>query len=471
MLTLLERGPNPHRWGHGCRAQPDSGSVQTDLDDSRKEVFEMAAQKILDGDDVEGGKGFNTGASNGESANGSGERGSSKVLEKNKGKSKEQEIDWENVPTMPDELDLAQRHPLDPHKPNYSELLPEPLRPYPSFEGWFVRIMDPTNKFSAAVILATNYATDESQVTLLFAPGRNADKEGDREAVKYGYTYAVRIKTKDAKFTKKEQDEEWENKGEKPEGFEWEANGVGRISVTPHVTDVECTVEGYTFKAHLTKELLWDAHKSEKGPEGWARYVSIIPTHWYVYSLGSTVEYTFSNPEKNIHSEGSAFGHVEKNWGQTFPAGHIWMQGISSDNTAQVCCSGAYFKTPNEKLESTYVFVLGYRSPKLQLDFRTNDLGIVFKDFEFATLEGRASVTAVGPSHTVKIKAQAPFDTFSDPVLAPVTKTDWKPACRESFVATIEVEVYEHFAWGIPGTENLVETMKFEYAADRKSVV
>lgn len=69
----------------------------------------------------------------------------------------------------------------------------------------------------------------------------------------------------------------------------------------------------------------------------------------------------------------------------------------------QVCCSGAYFKTPNEKLESTYVFVLGYRSPKLQLDFRTNDLGIVFKDFEFATLEGRASVTAVGPSHTVKV--------------------------------------------------------------------
>lgn len=68
------------------------------------------------------------------------------------------------------------------------------------------------------------------------------------------FIFAVRIQ--DAKFTKKEQDEEWENKGEKPEGFEWEANGVGRISVTPHVTDVECTVEGYTFKAHLTKEVL-----------------------------------------------------------------------------------------------------------------------------------------------------------------------------------------------------------------------
>ena len=63
------------------------------------------------------------------------------------------------------------------------------------------------------------------------------------------------------------------------------------------------------------------------------------------------------------------------------------------------------------------------------------------------------------------MKACAPYDTFSDPVLAPVTKTDWEPACRESFVATAEIKVYEHLAWGIPGTVNLVETQKFEFAA------
>ena len=101
----------------------------------------------------------------------------------------------------------------------------------------------------------------------------------------------------------------------------------------------------------LSLQLLWDAHKSEKGPEGWARFVTIIPTHWYVYSLGSSVEYSFSNPEEKIHSEGSGFGHVEKNWGQTFPAGHVWTQAFSADNTAQVMilqhlsklCSTLYF--------------------------------------------------------------------------------------------------------------------------------
>lgn len=83
-------------------------------------------------------------------------------------------------------------------------------------------------------------------------------------------------------------------------------------------------------------QLLWDAHKSEKGPEGWARYVSIIPTHWYVYSLGSVADYSFSNAEKNIKTEGTGYGHVEKNWGQTFPAGHVWLQAFSADNTSQV---------------------------------------------------------------------------------------------------------------------------------------
>lgn len=108
------------------------------------------------------------------------------------------------MPTLPDETEIAQRHPLDPHKPNFSELLPEALRPYPSFEGWFIRLWDPKMEFSAAVILATNYATDESQVTLLFAPGKDSDRgkngeikpEGDRDCVRFGFTYAVAVKSK-----------------------------------------------------------------------------------------------------------------------------------------------------------------------------------------------------------------------------------------------------------------------------------
>ena len=60
----------------------------------------------------------------------------------------------------------------------------------------------------------------------------------------------------DAKFSEKENDQEWgANRGEEPESFEWEVDGVGKIIVTPHTTDLDFTVEGYTFKAHLTKEV------------------------------------------------------------------------------------------------------------------------------------------------------------------------------------------------------------------------
>lgn len=426
MLSFLERNLNPRRWG--VWRQPQEADAEEVL---------QPTKSFLKEDDVAGSSSQ---------------------------KERMHEISQTGGETQPGTQ--LRQHPMDPHKPNFSELLPEAWRPYPSFEGWFIRIWDPEKGFSAAAIVATNYASAESEVTILFALGKKVHEGSSDRAVKWGHTYAVAVKTKDAKFKRSENYQVREDKrGVEPEGFEWEADGIGRIVFTPHVTDIDFTVEGYNFKAHLTKELLWDAHNSEKGPEGWARYVTVIPTHWYVYSLGSTVDYSFTNLEKKIHSEGSAFGHVEKNWGQTFPAGHVWLQAFSSDNTAQICCAGAYFKTPIEKVSSPYIFVMGYRSPKLQLDFRTNDLGIVFKDRHFAPLESCFSLTAVGPSHTVEIKAYAPFDTFSQPVLAPVTKLDWKPACRESYLATVEIQVYEHLAWGIPSTENPVETRKLEFAA------
>lgn len=71
--------------------------------------------------------------------------------------------------------------------------------------------------------------------------------------------------------------------------------------------------------------------------------------------------------------------------------------------TLQVCCAGAYFKTPIEKISTPYIFVLGYRSPELQLDFRTNDVGVLFKDMKMVPSESSFSITAVGPSHTLKV--------------------------------------------------------------------
>jgi len=91
-------------------------------------------------------------------------------------------------------------------------------------------------------------------------------------------------------------------------------------------------------------------------------------------------------------------------------------------------------------------------------------LGILFKDIHFAPQQSRFSVTAVGVTHSIEVSAYAPFETFSDAVLAPMSKVDWKPACRESFLATVEIKVYEHLAWGVAG-QKLVEQQTFENAA------
>ncbi|KAL2610895.1 hypothetical protein R1flu_022587 [Riccia fluitans] len=360
--------------------------------------------------------------------------------------------------TMAEEAILSQ-HPLDPHKPNYSPLVPEFARPYPSFEGWYTRLWDPETRFSVAMIMATNYATQESQVTLLFTPSAE-DISGQNGNQKYELrTYAVADMSTDARFIDEVYKED--SVATEPVGFEWVAPALGRLKITANQIELDMTVKGYKFKAHLTDEILWNADKSEKGPEGWARYLP-IPTHWYVYSLGSKAEYEFSAPGGALVRKGTAVGHVEKNWGLTFPNGHVWFQGFSENNDAQIIGSAAFFKVGG--VNTPYVLAMGYRSPVVSIDMRTNDVGTIFKDIDIRPLEGEFSVKGVKASHTIKIHAKADPWTLCEPILAPMDKVKWECACRETFLAEISVEVYEHSVWGIAGEDKLIDKKTFKYA-------
>ncbi|KAI5067405.1 hypothetical protein GOP47_0017933 [Adiantum capillus-veneris] len=352
------------------------------------------------------------------------------------------------------------QHPWDPHKPAFTPLLPKLVRPYPSFEGWFLRLVDFANGFSAGVIMATNYATAESQATLLFSVPAGVGQGFQPER-----TYSVYARSKESKFIRlpEPNSEESSNGAHEPKGFEWESPNLGRIVARPHEMFMDVTVEGYKFKSHMFNEVPWDSQDSEKGPEGWARRISILPTHWYVYSLGSQATFELSNAEKGLKIEGKGLAHQEKNWGETFPAGHVWMQAFSHDNKSQVVLSGAYFKIGGDT-KTPYIFAMGYRSPDLNLDMRTNDPGVVFKDFEILPLEAKFAVNAIGPSHTLQIKCSAPPTSFSDPLLCPIGKLAWEPACRESYCAKLEADVFEHVAWGVIGDSKLVRREVFNHA-------
>ena len=62
-----------------------------------------------------------------------------------------------------------------------------------------------------------------------------------------------------------------------------------------------------------------------------------MPTRWHIRSLGSESTYELSHDKKRFHIKGSGLAHQEKNWGQAFPSGHVWLQAISPDNKFQVC--------------------------------------------------------------------------------------------------------------------------------------
>ncbi|BBN15853.1 hypothetical protein MPTK1_7g01460 [Marchantia polymorpha subsp. ruderalis] len=372
---------------------------------------------------------------------------------------------------------MSTQHPLDPHQPTFSKWLPESFRPYPSFEGWYFRLLDTESNFSAAVVVATNYATQESQVTLLFTSSFKDAELIDSSSPASGggasSSYKLRTHARAAmseyyvfrwrRSSKFEVGGRRENRrpGE-PLGFEWEAPGLGKVNMTASEARLDITIHGYTLKAHLTKNVLWDAKRSERGPEGWAKVLP-LPTHWYVYSLGSRIEYDFSGPGGSLKRKGVGLGHSEKNWGIRFPDGHVWFQGFSADNSAQILGSIAYYKLGGVK--TPYVGAMGYRSQAVSFDMRSVDIGTYFTDVRMSYRNADFTVTGVSASHTIKIHAKADFETLSEPILAPVTKVKWDFACRETFFATVSVEVFEHGLWGLIGDKRLVEKRTFDHAA------
>ncbi|GLJ04890.1 hypothetical protein SUGI_0005860 [Cryptomeria japonica] len=345
---------------------------------------------------------------------------------------------------------MKSEDPWDPHEPDFNSCL---VRPYPWFEGWFFRIRDPQSDFSIALIIATNYVTSESHATLLFCnPGENPNSDG---SIENGITHMVYELTKDATITKVSNSLE-------DYGFDWEEPTIGKVLARKNKTNIDVHVKGYHLKANLTSKVHWNLSDPYKGPEGWASIISILPTRWYIDSLGSKASYEFKDTN-GLDIIGQGWAHEEKNWGQIFPDGHVWLQASSNDNSTQLVCSVAWFKVGSVKMP--YIFSLGFRSPSHQIDMRTIDIGTLLTDVSIRPHKGEFSMRAINPSYSIQITAVAPPESFSEPILAPVSKLEWKPTCRESYFANIKVEVYDHVVWGIPIDKKLVSSHTFSHAA------
>ncbi|KAH9327376.1 hypothetical protein KI387_007554, partial [Taxus chinensis] len=287
---------------------------------------------------------------------------------------------------------MTSLHPWDPHEPSFSCCLPESLQPYPCFEGWYFRILDPQTGVSIGLIIATNYVTSESHATLLFCnPGEKPSPDGSIQDG-HGITHMVYELTEDATITK------ITDSMENP-GFDWEEPVIGKVLARKNKTSIDICVKGYHLKANLTSKVYWNHSCSYKGPEGWASIISILPTHWYIHSIGSKASYEFKN-DNGVDIIGQGWAHEEKNWGQVFPDGHVWLQALSNDNDTQLVCSVAHYKVGSVK--TPYIFAMGYRSPSHQIDMRTVDIGTMLKGVSVHPQKGEFSMRAVNPSYTIQ---------------------------------------------------------------------
>jgi tocopherol cyclase len=104
------------------------------------------------------------------------------------------------------------------------------------------------------------------------------------------------------------------------------------------------------------KRIPWTPGDTSSSPEGaLAALVTLFPLHWHVFSTRSQAIVSIRGCGV-AQEEAEGCAHVEKNWGNSFPAGWTWLQGFSSDGGSKS------FSLAGGKLCGQKAFLLQYRS-------------------------------------------------------------------------------------------------------------
>jgi tocopherol cyclase len=230
--------------------------------------------------------------------------------------------------------------------------------------------------------------------------------------------------------------------------FKLSAPGLGSMSVDKDSTttyDLEC--EEWSLHGTTTDRTPWNEGET---PEGVLVRLP-LPLHWHVHSLSSSCEFKLRIRDVELPREdqkGRASVHQEKNWASSFPESHMWVQASEvNGNGARrgVCLAGG-------KILGMTAYILGYRSPDLNVDFKPPFALAVFNlsplmnvdvDWENRKFE----ISVAGLWKKIVIKAQAPKEKGWFGLGAPFKEGHLQNFCTESFSAVIEVEVSERAGW------------------------
>jgi len=222
-----------------------------------------------------------------------------------------------------------------------------------------------------------------------------------------------------------------------PAIFEFAAPTLGTLLVNDSLATLDFDFGNLSVSANLSRRVPWDPKEPNgAGPEGWIGHISkVLPCNYFVQTLASEVVYSINEPEGE--TLGTGFAHSETNYGVDFPDAWVWAQAISVDGKSQLLLTGGAFVIAGI---STHTYVVAFRAPGREWNFRTTDLDIISPHANAcnATLELIAETPL---SHRrISLSILAPQDSFSDPLFFPTaTGFSDKPGCVESYSATATV--------------------------------
>ncbi|KAF2199051.1 hypothetical protein GQ43DRAFT_133406 [Delitschia confertaspora ATCC 74209] len=219
-------------------------------------------------------------------------------------------------------------------------------------------------------------------------------------------------------------------------------------------TEWDIEAEGVRFRAKTTgTRVAWGKEVGGGTPEGWLVKLP-LPLHWHVHSLEAACEFELDIPSLGESfpiedRNGKGVVHQEKNWANSFPESHVWVQA-TTDGGSGVCMAGG-------RILGMTAFLLGYRSKDLNVDFAPPfALGVQLPlisrflspfmavDVDYQNRTFKLAVQSLW--RKIELKAKAPRGTFFG-LGAPFSEGHRKNFCGESFEAKVEIVVFERSWW------------------------
>jgi hypothetical protein len=330
----------------------------------------------------------------------------------------------------------------DPHVPTKGSF----------FEGWYTRVMSGDGKYSFAVIFGLTQLVNKpsefprAMVTIAYQDNTDPTKASMTEFRGYPDPTTIKITSNGLPITTNPD-------FKSPSNFRWDAGDFGYYETTGNSTVMNFKIGDVSFHAETNSITPWSSDGSGFGPAGPLDSLP-IPLHWFVYSLGSNVvTYSFINGNNQVAGLGGA-AHMEKNWGDAFPAKWIWAEAKDGDNGI-VATNGIAFAFSGGDLSMNGVTIPielshlgGYRNPSKQLEW----------NFTPADSRLNKTIDACNGSfdfdlyHNIlprrlSVKMTAPISSIHTCILGPASD-GFKGMSTESFLTTIEITAYKHFPYG-----------------------